>query len=171
MMTEMIIFFDVDISDEAIIFTTEAKTYVYSNSDADFEKIVEIPQAGYTVATSGDRVVIGDYSTNNSKGAAWLYGTDGTFIRTLEHDGQRFGISVDITKDKIIVGADGDNEVKNSAGSVFIYSALIGDSQEKVLPPDGKAYDYFGGCVSATDSYLVVGAYGDEAAFLFPLSD
>lgn len=112
--------YDVDISDEVIVFTSARKTDVYSNSDTDFEFIAEIPQGGRAVATSGDRVVIGDNTANSNVGSAWLYRTDGSFIRTLGHNGERFGSSIDITEDKIIVGAYHDDEGNDDASSVFI---------------------------------------------------
>lgn len=127
-------------------------------------------QGGYAVATSGDRVVIRDCSTNGLNGAAWLYGTDGTFIRNLPHNGQGFGSSVDIIDDEIIVGAYYDDEVETNAASIFIYSS-DGDFQDKILAPDGQASDYIGSCVSASGSYLVVGAPTSGAAYMFPLSD
>jgi len=102
---------------------------------------------------------------------AYLYKTDGTFVKTLDApSGSSFGWRVAITDDKVFVGAPGDND---SAGSVFIYSAATGEFIEKVLAPDGEEDDNFGTCLGTSDSHYVVGASGVDtytgAAYLFQL--
>eukprot|EP00594_Rhizosolenia_setigera_P013222 CAMPEP_0178960638 /NCGR_PEP_ID=MMETSP0789-20121207/13086_1 /TAXON_ID=3005 /ORGANISM="Rhizosolenia setigera, Strain CCMP 1694" /LENGTH=472 /DNA_ID=CAMNT_0020644031 /DNA_START=101 /DNA_END=1519 /DNA_ORIENTATION=- len=137
---------DLAISADVIIATStsrinDGKTVVYSNSSPDFPKIVEIPQGGASVATSGDRLVIGLGNVNDKEGNAWLYKTDGTLIKELEFNSTRdsyFGNSVDITAENIVVGANEDDEDGIDAGSVFIYSAKTGEFQEKISRPEGS---------------------------------
>lgn len=172
---------DVAISNEVIVTTAlEGKTVVYSNSEPDFPKMTEIDKGGISVSVSGNRLVIGDWTASAWDGAAWIYNTNGTPVKTLERQdstsGSHFGHNVAITGDKIIVGAERDDEGGFNTGSVFIYSAINGEFIEKVLAPDGKDYNYFGYGVCASDSYYMVGATGVDdngglsgAAYLFNL--
>lgn len=170
---------DLAISADVIIATStsrinDRKTVVYSNSSPDFPKIVEIPQGGVSVATLGDRLVIGLGNVNDKEGNAWLYKTDGTLIKELEFNSTRdsyFGGSVDFTCKNILVGAKEDDEGGVDAGSVFIYSAKTGESPED---NDGEDNVYFGYGICASGSHFMVGAPGADnfksAAYLFPFS-
>lgn len=172
---------DVAISNEVIVTTAlEGKTVVYSNSEPDFPKMTEIDKGGISVSVSGDRLVIGDWTASAWDGASWIYNTNGTPVKTLERQdstsGSHFGHNVAIAGDKIIVGAERDDEGGFDTGSVFIYSATNGGFIEKVLAPDGKDYNHFGYGVCASDSYYMVGATGVDdngglsgAAYLFNL--
>lgn len=59
--------------------------------------------------------------------------------------------------------------------SVMIYSYVTGEFIEEVVAPDSQYYDKFGSCLSASGSYFVVGAMGDDdytgSAYLLQLSD
>jgi hypothetical protein len=169
---------DVAISEQFIVSTArDGKTIIYSNTSPDFPKVAEIDQGGKTIAVAGDRIVIGYGNANNNDydGAAYLYKTDGTLVTALDiHDSEsRFGTSVAITDDKVLVGAKYNDD--GSTGSVFIYSAATGEFVEKVLTPDGEANDRFGSSVCASHSYFVVGAFGDDnssgAAYWFQFSE
>lgn len=134
--------------------------------------IAQIEDGGENVATAGNRIVFGNWMFDIAK----LYKTDGTFIKNLDHDstsGSSFGYSVEITDDKILVGADADDVGGVNTGSVFIYSS-DGEFIEKKVAPDAKTYDVFGSSVCASNSHYVVGASGVDdngdlsgAAYLF----
>lgn len=148
-------------------------TIVYSNS-GNFPQIAQIAKKGYSVATSGDRLVVGDLTANSYDGAAYLYKTDGTLIKALDRvdntSTSSFGSSVAITGEKIVIGSPDDND---SNGSISIYSAITGDFEEKIVTPDPDDL-WFGSWICTSGSHYVVGADGSEgwsgAAYIFQIS-
>lgn len=167
------------ISNDIIVSVTSTKTTVYSNSD-DFQKISEIPLGHVNVAASGDRLVLGDFTADKMAGAAHLYKSDGTLIKTLDRNitscKGRFGFSVDMTDDeKVIIGSIFDNDSGKEAGSVSIYSAITGEFEERRVASDAKDEDNFGHSVCTSGKLYVVGANGVDnrsgAAYLFQFSD
>lgn len=165
----------VAISEQYIVSTPlVGKTFVYANEAPDFNKTVEIDQGGSSVAVFGDRLVIGDKSENDGAGAAWLYSTDGTLIKTLERHGSEFGHSVEITNNKVLVSAPlpvATDEDCGETGSLLTYSADTGDFIEKIYKPKDEYSNIFGSCVSASSSHYIVGAANatnEGAAYLFP---
>jgi len=160
--------FDVAISNKYIVSTyMSGFTRVHSNLEPDFPKIVEIPQGGTNVAVSGDRLVIGNKYANDHDGAVYLYRADGTWISNIYRgeSGSYFGGSVEITEDKVLVGA-------YPTWSVFIYSAYTGNLIEKRVSPNYNPWaGGYEGNVCASDSHYIVGdPFEDEdegAAYLF----
>jgi len=159
---------DVSMSEQVIVSYDVYKTFVFSNTAPNYPQIAEIPQGGYSVATFGDRIVIG-YPSGSPSGSAYLYKTDGTFIKDLRTlvpgiqptIGSYYGSSVDITADRVFVSAFG----KNGGGPVvLIFSASTGEFIEKIVAPDGDDDDYFGMSVCASSSHYVVGASGVDSA-------
>jgi hypothetical protein len=134
---------------------------------------------GWSVAISGDTVVVGAYQDsiglNFNQGSAyvfvkptggWTTMTQTVKLTAIDPDaGDRFGYSVAISGDTMVVGAYGDdiypNEFQGSAyvfvkeGSSWIYTA-------KLVASDGAAYDHFGTSVAVSGDTVVVGADGNE---------
>ena len=78
-----------------------------------------------------------------------------------------FGYSVSISGDYAIVGARYDDDSGNASGSAYIFTpndVNCGDWDQlaKLLPSDGADLDFFGGSVSISGDYAVVGAYFDD---------
>ena len=73
----------------------------------------------------------------------------------------RFGNSVFISGDYAIVGAFGDDMDK---GSAYIFERIGGSWTEIdiLTAGDGAAGDHFGGAVSISGDYAIVGAYGND---------
>jgi hypothetical protein len=104
---------------------------------------------GYSVAISGDTVVVGAYDddigTNNNQGSAYVFEKPGSGWATTSNytarltandgaTGDHFGGSVAISGDTVVVGAYGDDSFKGSAyvfkltgGLAPIYMLLLGD--------------------------------------------
>ncbi len=90
---------------------------------------------GDTVSIDGDVVVVGAYSDNNACagadvdcGAAYVFRRDGTswpFEQKLTasdtHYGQKFGTSVAISGDRIVVGAPNDNHAGSNTGAAYLF--------------------------------------------------
>ncbi|MCX7029385.1 MAG: FG-GAP repeat protein, partial [Spirochaetes bacterium] len=91
--------------------------------------------------------------------------------------GEEFGNSVSISGDYAIVGACYDNDQGTSSGSAYIFVRNGTDwtEQDKLLPSDGAAYDFFGYSVCISGDYAIVGAFwefwdddpGSGSAYIF----
>ena len=81
----------------------------------------------------------------------------------------RFGISVSIDGDTMVIGANGDDDKGNNAGSAYVFMrATAGDITSgwtqvaKLTADDGAADDQFGISVSIDGDTVVIGAYYDD---------
>ncbi|MCB9103874.1 MAG: FG-GAP repeat protein [Anaerolineales bacterium] len=129
---------------------------------------------GYSVAISGDTVVIGAYGDESSQGAIYIFTKPaGGWTSTTEvvkltaadgAPGDQFGISVDISGDTIVVGANGDESYQGAAYVFTKPASGWADATQtaKLTASDGAAYDYFGASVAISGDTIVVGAYGDD---------
>jgi len=78
---------------------------------------------------------------------------------------QNFGVSVSLSGDNAIVGANRDDDNNLQSGSAFVYTRdpVSGDwTEQKILPADGAAYDEFGKSVSMLGNTAIIGADGDS---------
>jgi VCBS repeat-containing protein len=146
---------------------------------------------GDSVSISGDYVIVGAYGDDQgeefSAGAAYIFHRSGTVWAQEEKltaddgkDSDFFGCSVSISVDYAIVGAYGDDDNGNDSGSAYLFHWDGGGwtQQEKLTSDDGEAGDLFGGSVSISGDYAIVGALGDDdngnlsgAAYLFHWDD
>ena len=125
-------------------------------------------QFGRSVATAGDRIVVGAFGGGFS-GAAYVYEPDGTGSYTETKltpsdapDSARFGWSVATAGDRIVVGAHlGDEQ-----GAAYVYGpdGAGGYTETKLTASDGAALDFFGYSVGIAGDRIVVGAYGNDDA-------
>ncbi len=131
---------------------------------------------GYSVAISGDYAIVGafgDDDNGTSTGSAYIFRRTGGNIwdngtKVLAPDGtsnDRFGISVAISSDYAIVGAQTDDDNGSDSGSAYIFrrtGASTWDSGTKILAPDGTGDDRFGYSVAISGDYAIVGAWLDD---------
>jgi len=132
---------------------------------------------GWSVALDGDTAVIGavwDDDSGTDSGAAFIYTYNtGTgkwgFTQQLLPSGlqgnDQFGFAVALDGNTALVSAWQDNDNGDFSGSayVFIFSAGTWIQQgNKLLAPDGAAYDDFGRSVSISGNMALVGAFGDD---------
>jgi len=130
---------------------------------------------GYSVAISGDYVVVGAYEDDDaggSSGSAYIFkhgGTEWTEQAKITASdgatGDLFG-GVAISGDYTVVGACGTDGVVSDSGSAYIFKrdGTVWTEQAKIYASDGAAYDRFGWSVAISGDYVVVGAYGDDDA-------
>lgn len=82
-----------------------------------------------------------------------------------EH-GDRFGTSVSVSGDVMVVGADEDEDNGYESGSAYVFryesATDLWIQEAKLLPSDGDSDDFFGYSVSVSGDIAVVGAYRDE---------
>ena len=93
------------------------------------------------------KFVVGAYGDDSQEGAAYVYNTDGTGeVKLTASDGadnDRFGESVAIQGDKIIVGAYADDDSGIDSGSVYVYN-LDGTGELKIKASDASIDGQFG---------------------------
>ncbi|MBT3362944.1 MAG: hypothetical protein HN929_04600 [Chloroflexi bacterium] len=126
---------------------------------------------GYSVAVSGDTIVVGAYGNDDSgssSGSAYVFTRNGTAWTEQQKlaaaDAEAsdvFGISVAISEDTVVVGAWND---EGSTGSAYVFerSGIEWTQQTKLTATDGAALDYFGCSVAVSGDTVVVGSYQDD---------
>lgn len=129
---------------------------------------------GRSVWTDGSTIVSGAYfddDVNGTSGSAYVYRFDGAqwfeqqkLTAMVSSVGGRFGRSVAVQGDVILIGADGDRELGVGAGAayVFDFDGVDWTESQKLTAPDGLPGDGFGGAVALDGSVLVVGEDGDD---------
>ena len=129
---------------------------------------------GGSVSISGNYCIIGAcYNDDNgsSSGSAYIFVRDGNnwtqqanLTPTDNEARDLFGASVFINGDYCVVGAfgDDDNEYDSGSAYIFVRDGENWTQQAKLLASDGRTDDRFGGSVSISDNYCIVGAYRDD---------
>ena len=138
---------------------------------------------GYSVATSGDTLVVGAYRDDgfpriDECGAAYVFATAGGawqeahIARAADRQaGDEFGHAVSISGDTLVVSADGEDggagDPLFNSGAAYVFARNGGGADNwgvvKVLrASDAQAHDYFGRSVSISGDVLVVGAHGED---------
>ena len=161
----------------------EGAAYVFTESGSTWTpaaKLVESGGAsadtfGSSVSISGNTIVVGAPSamvgtTNYYQGAAYVFtGSGSTWAPADElsaadgKSGDLFGLSVSISGNMIVVGADqatvGTNGYQGAA-YVFTGSGSAWSPTATLTAPDGAADDHFGDSVSISGDAVVIGAPG-----------
>ncbi|MCH7797135.1 MAG: hypothetical protein IID28_01655 [Planctomycetes bacterium] len=133
---------------------------------------------GWRVALDGDIAVIsapGDNENGEGSGAAYVWRYDTNTSQWLEEakltasDGalsDRFGSSVAVSGDVIVVGAWFDDDSGDQSGSAYIFRYDAGSDQwleqTKVLASNGQAGDRFGSSAVARGDTVIVGAQSES---------
>lgn len=127
-------------------------------------------QLGVSVSISGETVVAGALGDDSFRGSAYVFTRSGsvwTQQQKLTADdgigGDNFGVSVSISGETAIVGAD-QNEAGRGAVYVFVRNGTVWTVQQKIIAADGLARDNFGNSVSLDGHTTIVGAVNDETA-------
>jgi len=172
--------------------TTRGSNRILSEANIEQLKLVAADAAaddwfGKSVAIDGDTVVIGApdagtggavYVLRTTDGGA-TYGQVAKLTASDAAAGDRFGFSVAIDGDTLVIGA----HVKDGyTGAVYVFRMSNGGATynqvNKLTASDAAANDYFGYSVAIDGSTIVVGAmydgdggYGSGAAYVFSTSD
>jgi len=80
------------------------------------------------------------------------------------YPGQKFGRSVSIDGNYIVVGTEYDNHAGTDSGTAYVF-ALEGDNwveQAKLIATDASLYDEFGAAVAISGNRALIGAPGDN---------
>ncbi len=143
---------------------------------------------GYAVAISGDVVVVGahkDDEAGSDSGSVYVFRFDGSAwdqeAKLLALDARasdRFGSSVAIDGDTIVVGAIKGGEEDSTSGSVYVfnynYNDFVWDQEAELFGTDIEVGDKFGYSVAIEGDTIIAGApYHDKggnnsgAAYVF----
>ncbi|MFQ5493855.1 MAG: FG-GAP repeat protein, partial [Phycisphaerae bacterium] len=129
---------------------------------------------GASVAISGDTIVVGarlDDENGSDSGSAYVFVRSGTGwseqAKLQASDGaafDRFGTSVSISGDTIVVGSpfSDDNGSLSGSAYVFVRSGTSWSEQVKLLASDNTGGDVFGFSVSISVDTIVIGASADD---------
>ncbi len=124
------------------------------------------------VAVFGNTAIVGAYK-HAGGGAAYVFVRDcgswmlkQTLAASDAADGDRFGISVGISGETAIVGANGDDDAGPGSGSayVFIRSAGTWTEQQKLTADDADGGALFGFAVAVSGDRAIAGAIFDSHA-------
>jgi hypothetical protein len=125
---------------------------------------------GRSVAVGCGRIVVGSYQDSDNglfSGSAYIFDLDGTQLAKIKaSDGgayDNFGFSVAVGCDRIVVGADDDDDNGTNSGSVYIFD-LDGNQLAKITASDGASTDGFGHSVAVGFDRIVVGSHQDNPA-------
>ena len=130
---------------------------------------------GSSAAIDGDTVIVGAFGKNAETGAAYIFARSGTTwtqqAKILSSDIQaedKFGHSVAIDGDTVIVGAWGEDTGANAAGSAYVFtrSGTTWTQQAKIQASDPEAVDLFGYSVAIEADTVIVSAPVEDPAGL-----
>ena len=124
---------------------------------------------GYSVAIGNNKIAVGaferDVGTIPDAGSVYIYDLDGNEVGIITasdaDDYDRFGNSVAIAHNKIVVGSYLDDENGTNSGSIYVYD-LDGTNEVKITASDGANMDLNGYSVAIGSNKIVAGAYSDD---------
>jgi len=168
----------------AYVFTRTGTTW---SEDAKLTAVdpAEFDYFGGSVAISDNSVIIGvdgddDFGTGsgsayvfNRSGSTWSQQAKLTASDAAAND--QFGISVAISGDSVIIGANFDDDGGSNSGSAYVFSrsGSSWSQQAKLTADDAATEDFFGGSVSISGDSAIVGATGGDdggSAYVFTRS-
>lgn len=128
--------------------------------------------AGAAVGLDGGLAVLGaifDDTAAPSGGAVYVFESDGaggwletaTLTASDSEEFDHFGVALDLEGERVVVQADGDDEMAHDAGAAYVFERDGGVWSEvaKLTAADGGSFGYFG--TPALDGdYLALGAEG-----------
>jgi len=124
---------------------------------------------GWAVAVSKDRIVVGspnkDIGGAIDFGAVYIFDLDGNELtKIIAPDGlagDKFGTSVTVSDNRIVVGAPYSDGATSNEGSAYVFD-IDGVFITKILPSDKVTSGMFGNAVAVSKDKIVVGEYGDN---------
>jgi len=129
---------------------------------------------GQSIALSGDTVAIGaphDDDKGNDSGSVYVFTRSGTtwsqqtkLTAADGAEGDVFGISIAISDDTIVIGADLNDEKALNAGAVYVFtrSGSSWSQQAKLTAADGAETDIFGVRVALSGDTVLISARRDD---------
>ncbi len=140
---------------------------------------------GNPLAISGNRAYISDTRHDNNVGAVFVYEHDGAnwvesgLIAAQDgHQGHRFGRSLSVFADRVLIGTNEDSSMGTRAGAAYVFDFNGIDWQQtaKLFGHDIGNEDAFGASVALSESMALVSTpyFGNEnkgVAYVFKLDN
>jgi len=133
---------------------------------ADFDEF------GYCVSISDNVLVVGTYehsTTGNGIGEAYVFRFDGSqwieqqkLLGADVAQGDRFGQSVAVSDETVVVGALDSGEGRSGAAYVFQYDGAQWLETQKLTAPQASDLAFFGCSVAIDGDVMLVGAYNEQ---------
>jgi hypothetical protein len=129
---------------------------------------------GGSVAIHGDVAVVSAMTdagaSESGSGSVYVFERAGgawTLFQTLSVGtgmSYRFGYSVAVYGDIIVIGTPNDAALGSEAGTAYVFrrGASVWSQQVKLNASDGAAYDHFGVAVAVTNNLIAVGSKDDD---------
>jgi hypothetical protein len=156
------------------IWTQKQKIVASDRQDGDY--------FGWSVAISENHIVVGAYAEDHDENGQNLLSNAGSayifelsngiwtqqkkIVASDRESGQRFGCSLAIDGDYIIVGAYSDDisSTFTDVGAAYIYKSENGNwiEKQKIMASDYDGMDYFGWSVDIENDHIIVGAYNES---------
>jgi hypothetical protein len=165
-------------SGKAYIYSTSNGSLLYTLNNSNAFGTTDNDRFGQSVAITNSYAIVGapqeDDSGTNAAGKAYIYSTaTGALLYTLNNpnafstsDFDNFGISVAISENYAIVGANNEDDAAGSdSGKAYIYSTATGALLYTLNNPNAystSATDRFGTKVAISNSYAIVGAEEED---------
>jgi len=154
-------------------WTQEAKLTASDEAGEDF--------FGVSVSVSGDRALIGafgDDDKGSASGSAYVFVRDPLTSswtqedKLIASDGAAvdfFGISVSLSGDTALIGAQLDDDKGSASGSAYVFvrdplTSSWTQEDKLIAASDGAAFDQFGFSVSLSGDTALIGAFADDDA-------
>jgi len=180
------------VSDETVVVGADAEdeggsnagaAYVFTRSGGSWSEQAKLTSSdtqandrfGSYVAVSGETIVVGAWAettSGTSAGAAYVFTRSGgswseqaKLMASDAEAGDRFGSSVAVSGETVVVGASHEDAGGSAAGAAYVFARSGGSwsEQAKLTASDATADDRFGFSVAVADETAVVGAYGEDA--------
>ena len=129
---------------------------------------------GISVSVSGDTAIVGAYFDDDNgyqSGSAYIFVQSGLswshqakLTASDGASGAKFGLSVSVSGNTAVVGANHDDDNGENSGSAYVFErqGTAWSQISKLLAQGGASQDNFGHSVSVSGNSIVVGAHGDD---------
>jgi len=163
--------------------SSSGSAYIFRNVGGVWQQVAKLTASdgapgdafGYSVAISNGIAVVGAHSGDDSEvfdsGAAYVFREiDGEWEQVAKLTAadaayvDRFGVSIAIDGNTVVVGATHDDDGGPASGSAYVFGLVDSEWQQiaKLTASDGDSTDHFGISVSISGTTIVVGADSDE---------
>ena len=154
----------VAIYDNTIVVSEGYATYVFANDGSNnWSQEAKLSARERSIALHENSIVVG--RVIYVKDASGNWSEQDYLMPDGPSASRRFGASVAIYGDTVVVGASEDKENGNNSGSAFVFKRDVSNiwkQQAKLLPTDGASYMYFGNSITIYEDIVIVGAYGNK---------
>jgi len=167
------------LNSNAYVFENSSGWTIHSQLSAGVTSVAMFGDQASSALVAGDTIVLGaandDAVDQEDTGAVNSYRWNGgswTDIGKLYADdaaaNARFGASIALFGDQLLVGAPGDSEAANDAGAAYLYKSVAGDwvQRGKILINDAEQDDALGGgsptAVAINLDGRILGAYRED---------